>query len=280
MAVHDSRVRNLTAWRLTNDRTTPGQKANIATEFAGRDVPKMKFLFTVSFEFGKTLQGISSNPDFDSTLQFKPNPGSDEMASIEYACKNVARPNINVNYVEVNSYNYRYKVATRTDVGTVTLTLYDDNKNTAHHLFSEYLAQISPVAKVPGGDAYYLKENIQEWASLGPLPTEEADGLIRKMRVTHHFPENNSLSASNYARIHYDYVNPKIQSFGLDELDMSTSDVNMITLTFVYDSVNVVYDGAAAPRGVNGGAISTTEGTVTVNNGNTDDGDVVENVRG
>lgn len=88
MAVHDSRVRNLTAWRLTNDRTTPGQKANIATEFAGRDVPKMKFLFTVSFEFGKTLQGISSNPDFDSTLQFKPNPGSDEMASIEYACKN------------------------------------------------------------------------------------------------------------------------------------------------------------------------------------------------
>lgn len=229
MAVRDNRVRNLTAWRLVNDRTSPGQKANIAREFAGRDVPKMKFLFTVSFNLGEALSTYI-------------NPGSDDMAKIEYACKSATRPNVNVNYVEVNSYNYRFKVATRTDVGTVTLTLYDDNKNTAHDIVTNYLEAISPVAQRPSGDSYYLKDDLQYWASLGPLPTAEADGLIKTMRVTHHYNENNTLSASNHRKIHYDYINPKIQTFALDDLDMSASDVNTITLTFVYDSVNIVYD--------------------------------------
>ncbi len=227
--VRDRQPRNLTAWRLSNEKYSRlPQSANIGTDFAGRDVPKMKFLFTVSFEFGPTLSQYL-------------NPGSEDMARIEYACKNVTRPNINVNYAEVNSYNYRYKVATRTDYGTVTLTLYDDNKNTAHGFISDYLSNISPIANVARGPSYYLRENIQEWASLGPLPIDEADGLIKSMRVTHHYPENNSQGVSGHKKIHYDYINPKIQTFNLDDLDMSASDVNTIGMTFVYDSVNIVY---------------------------------------
>lgn len=234
MAVRDSRVRNLTAWRLVNDRSSPGQKANIGTEFAGRDIPKMKFLFTVSFEFGEALSQYINGGGL--------NVGNDDMAKIEYACKNATRPNININYAEVNSYNYRYKVATKTDFGTVTLTLYDDNKNTAHDFLKYYLWKVSPVSTREAGTSYYTKENIQNWASLGPLRTADADGLIKTMRITHHYAENNELSARGHRMIHYDYINPKIQSFSLDDLDMTVSDVNTITFTFVYDSVNIVYD--------------------------------------
>jgi hypothetical protein len=222
----DTRPRSLTAWRLTNDRSNYfRQPSDVGTDFAGRDVPKMKFLFTVRFEFGGLLGELY--------------PGSQNMAENAYACKNVTRPNINVNYVDVNSYNYRYKVATRVDYGTVTLTLYDDNKNLSHRILTAYLNAISPVARKKGGE-YYTKDNIQEWASLGPLPYSEEDGLIRKMRVTQHFPSNNNDVEEEASAIHYDYINPKIQSFSLDDLDMTTSDVSHVTLTFVYDSVNIV----------------------------------------
>lgn len=240
--VRDEKPQRLTAWQLTNDTagTFGSQNVNIATEFAGYDAPKMKFMFTVSFEFGPTLSGL--------------NAGSDDLAANTYACKNVTRPNVNINYVEVNSYNYRYKVATRTDYGTVSLTLYDDNKNTAHGLFSDYLANISPVAQKARGTSYYNRtEDIQGWASLGPLPTDEADGLIKSMRVTHHYHGTYQDDPSGWRRIHYDYINPKIQSFNLDELDMSASDVNVIGLTFVYDSVNVTYE-----TGKRRGSISVT----------------------
>lgn len=256
--VRDRTPRTLTSWQLSNDIPgTPGAlPVNIGSEFAGYDAPKLKFLFTLSFELGETL-GF--------------NQGNDDMGRIVYACKSATRPNINVNYVEVNSYNYRYKVATRTDVGTVTVTFYDDNKNTAHGILQDYLNAISPVSNKERGTNYYLQENIQQWASLGPLPQNDADGLIKSLRVTHHYNSGYSGEAAYFSKVHYDYINPKIQQFNWDELDMSASDASMISVTFVYDSVNITVEHNEG---------SFDGGSVIVNDGRTGDGDAVENVRG
>lgn len=256
--VRDRTPRTLTAWQLSNDIPgTPGAlPVNIGTEFAGYDAPKLKFLFTISFELGDTL-------GFDA--------GNDEMNRIVYACKSATRPNIGVNYVEVNSYNYRFKVATRTDVGTVTVNFYDDNKNTAHGMLQDYLNAISPVSNKERGMGYYARENIQGWASLGPLPVADADGLIKSMRVTHHYNSGYSADGNYFSKVHYDYINPKIQQFNWDELDMSASDASMISVTFVYDSVNITVEHNEG---------SFDGGRVIVNDGRTGDGDAVENVRG
>lgn len=252
----DRTPRSLASWQLSND--TPGTRGalpvNIGTEFAGYDAPKLKFLFTISFELGDTL-------GFDQ--------GNDEMSRIVYACKSATRPNISVNYQEVNSYNYRYKVATRTDVGTVTVNFYDDNKNTAHNMLQDYLNAISPVSNKERGTSYYTRDNIQGWASLGPLPQNDADGLIKSLRVTHHYNAGYS-DSSYYSKVHYDYINPKIQQFNWDELDMSASEASMISVTFVYDSVNIVTEHSEGT--------DITGGTVIVNNGNTSDGSAVENL--
>lgn len=223
----ESSPRPLTNWRLYRDQVAGGSPANVGTEFAGSDAPKLKFLFTVSFEFGETLRT-------------KLSAGSDDMGSATYGCKNVTRPNININYVDVNSYNYRFKVATKTDYGQVSLTLYDDNKNTAHNLFTKYLYEISPISRIPPGPDYKLTDQpMQRFASLGPLPTMEAAGLIQRMRVTHHVNSNYDDDPNSVRWVRYDYANPKIQSFSLDELDMSVSDASAITINFVYDSVRV-----------------------------------------
>src|SRR5690606_19124328 len=164
----------------------------------------------------------------------------------------------------------RYKVATRVDYGTVTVTFYDDNKNSAPRVFEEYLKRVSPIANRKSGNSYYARDPLndgqnvlQAWASLGPLPQSAADGLIRTMRVSHYYHSTYNDTEGDHSVIHYDYINPKIQQFIWDELDMSQSDVSTISATFVYDSVNITREHRV-------GRI----GTVTVNNGS----DVVENI--
>lgn len=232
--VRDYRARTLASWtmRRSSQSDGPSETANTGFELAGRDVPKYKFLYTVSFEFGDRLMADMRN-DGGGWLP--------DMASNVFPCKTATRPNINISYTDVNSYNYRYKVATKTDYGTTSLTIYDDNKNSVHNLVTNYLATVSPVSIRPAGDSYYLRDAIQEFASLGPLPIDEADGLIRTMRVRHYVNRNNNDDPNDRKWISYDYVNPKIQSISLDELDMSASDVSTISLTFVYDSVHM-YD--------------------------------------
>lgn len=245
--VYDAYPRSLTSWRLSNDRSVNYREhVNIGTELAGADAPKFKFMFTVFFEFGGTLR----NARIDT--------GSPDLERNTYACKSVSRPNISVNYTEVNSYNYRFKVATRTDVGTVTLSLYDDNKNVSHNLLSKYLKAISPVANRESGASYYnSRDDVANWSSLGPLPSKgsisqlgEADGLIQTMRVTHHYNDSYTDDGKSHSMVHYDYINPKIQSFSFDELDMSTSEPSSVSITFVFDSVNIVEDHAKVLDGV------------------------------
>ncbi len=182
--------------------------------------------------------------DIDESIRDYLDLGSREMGEIKYACKMATRPNVQVNYADVNMYNYRFKVATKVDYGSVTLSLYDDNKNLAHNLFLYYLNAISPVSNKPPEQYDLRGDPIQEWASLGPLPESAKFGLIKRMTVTHHYSNTYADDGeSSHKSINYHYMNPKIQQFNLDELDMGVgSEASMITLTFVYDSVYTEYD--------------------------------------
>ena len=228
---NDAYPRRLTTWAMYRDGDTNTRVQNLATEFAGRDAPKLKFLFTVEF-------------DIDESIRDYLDLGSREMGEIKYACKMATRPNVQVNYADVNMYNYRFKVATKVDYGSVTLSLYDDNKNLAHNLFLYYLNAISPVSNKPPEQYDLRGDPIQEWASLGPLPESAKFGLIKRMTVTHHYSNTYADDGeSSHKSINYHYMNPKIQQFNLDELDMGVgSEASMITLTFVYDSVYTEYD--------------------------------------
>ena len=203
------------------------------TGTAGKEVSMAELLFNLKDKF-----------DIDESIRDYLDLGSREMGEIKYACKMATRPNVQVNYADVNMYNYRFKVATKVDYGSVTLSLYDDNKNLAHNLFLYYLNAISPVSNKPPEQYDLRGDPIQEWASLGPLPESAKFGLIKRMTVTHHYSNTYADDGeSSHKSINYHYMNPKIQQFNLDELDMGVgSEASMITLTFVYDSVYTEYD--------------------------------------
>lgn len=224
--VRDSYIHNLAAWRFVNDKSPDQpQVANVASEFAGADAPKSRFLFTVSFEVDAGL-GI--------------NAGHIDLDKNRYDCKSASRPSNTIEYQDVNAYNYRFKVATKVEHGTATVIFYDDNKNTALNIIRNYMMTVSPVSRRGAGPGYYNRqEDIQAWSSLGPMP--DPDGVMKTLRVSHHYNSTYTDTESSHQIVHYDYINPKLQNFILEDLDMAVSDSSMITMTFVYDSVNIWY---------------------------------------
>lgn len=211
-------------WKLTPDIAPVNDdsmsSAIVPDRMSTFDHPKLKFNFTVQFFFRQNVPNEQ---------------GSDEVADMSLAAKQATRPNINPVLQDVNFYNFRTKIRTKVEYGVCTVTLYDDASNHAHDIFKSYLNAISPISRdTVLGAVDNLDLNGQTTtASSGPLAANR-HGVIRKIRVTHHFRSGPS---SDERKIHYDYLNPKIVNFVLDELDMSQSDVNTVSMTFSYDSV-------------------------------------------
>ena len=263
MAINRPYQRQFSTFRkLSYGNSDSAEAADIPDDFGNQDSPKLKFLFTVTFDFRTSLRLF----------------GGEEFDEVEFGLKQATRPNPTINYQDVNMYNFRTKVATSMDYGSVNFILYDDNKNRAHALYEHYLKHVSPIANIPRDNADVLDRveqgsqrneprgpvnnlfNTQQFVlgrnnlssplvvegsgsgSIGPLPSDlDASGgrlgLIRSIRLTHHFWQYRNIGTG---RVNYDFLNPKITNMSLDELDMSQSEANMLTLTFNYDAVNIV----------------------------------------
>lgn len=202
-----------------------GADQHIADDFAGLDSPKLKFNFTMSLEY------VGMNAE----------QGNDAPYEITFGIKQITRPAPNVIYEDVNYYNFMTKVATKVDFGVVTVTVYDDRNNRAHGIFKNYMEAISPITKRTRDQATLLDKYGQSDASLlGPLPSGARHGVIKNLRVNHIIDWTGKT-------VIYDFLNPKIQNVTLDELDMTASDVNTITFTFLYDTYHVeTVDGSGA----------------------------------
>jgi hypothetical protein len=203
-------------WKLT------GENADTSEEFT---IPKAKFTYTVKFDF----RG-NSGPD---------ETGSYDMKTMRFGVKQTTRPNPIIAYTEVNRYGLRTKVATRMDYGQFNISFYDDQDNMAHNIFKNYIEKLSPISKLPKASADGLADN-DKAVGIGPLDKEY--GIIQAVTLVHHGWKQNTI---------YEYLNPKIVTVTLDELDMSVSDPSSISFTFNCDSVHTRYEagtGAAANK--------------------------------
>ena len=219
-------------WKLIND-SAPLPRDPRSTEevnnipdsgFTSISHPKLKFNFTVDIEMRVTLN------DFESTM------GADTMTMLDVPVKNASRPSPSFVYTDVNYYNYRTKVASRTEFGACTLTFYDDADNKAQDFYKTYLEYSSRIANLR---AIKTLDQLQavpfgEFSSISSLPANAANGLVRVIRLHHFYKNKNRLMRTTYT-----CMNPKINSFQPDDLSMSESDVNTLTLEFNYDGLNI-----------------------------------------
>lgn len=175
---------------------TANTEQGIQDKFSTITRPKLKFNFTVTFKFRSPLFAGASGKNAKGTM----------FDEVTFAMKQASRPNPTVVYQDINYYNYRTKVATKVDYGTLQLTLYDDVENNAHDLFEIYLKAISPIANKNANSAGALNDESHPsrnkdfnlggqtpldggTGSLGPLPIENNGeyGLLENITIRHWF---------------------------------------------------------------------------------------------
>ncbi len=236
---------------------TVNDENGVLDKFSQEGRPKLKFNFTISIKFREPIRvgGSSSESFMDDELTF--------------VLKQASRPNPTVVYQDVNFYNFRTKVATRVDFGSMQVTLYDDVENYGHDMFEAYLKNISPIANIrkeqvntafdvnningPKNMQFNLQGTIAGdtdrvfagTGSLGPMPITPGseNGIIEHICIRHWFwsesqrRETLTSIIPQIQYIEYQFLNPKVINMTLDEMDMSQSEASTIMFNFTYDSV-------------------------------------------
>lgn len=187
--------------------------------FTSTAYPKLKFNFTATIDFRDEVFG------------------SEYMETLRLPLKTASRPKQNITLVDVNYYNYRTKVAVKTEVGSGSIVMYDDADGTVHGIYQKYMNMLSPITNV-GHDWSLInnptKHPFGSLSSLGPMPTNP-NGIFKAISVYHFYNVGKKVK-----RMEYRYINPRVESFELDDLSMSESDVTTLTLNFAYDSVTCI----------------------------------------
>lgn len=194
--------------QLQNFLVKSNEGLMIPDDFAGRDSPKLKFNFGIQF----TYRDNAAYPQ---------HPGSSSGITNKFAIKQIGRITPIVIYQDVNYYGFRTKVATKVDFSVLNATLYDDSGGNSLSILKKYMETISPIVSEENAD---MLPNTQ---TIGPLENGKELGPIKHIDLYHYHRQGMT---------QYKFNNPKITNILADELDMTTSDVSSLTISFNYDS--------------------------------------------
>lgn len=217
-----------------------------------RALPKYKFLFVVQFTF---------SPEYMQDQDFQ--------RKFAFVIKQSTRPSVKYTMEDVNYYNFRTKVTTKAEFEEMNMEFYDDGRNSVHALYTAYTRAMSPVLNYASAKEMDMAEmegmagnfsssrvsGIQQQVpviangagSTGPLANDNKN-IIREIKLYHVYDNGRKVNI-------YTFINPRITSFELDDLDMAVSDINMVEMKFNYDSVHTEVD--VAMNKVDFGALAT-----------------------
>lgn len=211
-----------------------------ATEFR----PKLKFLFKVQFYF--TPEVVQQFPD---------------LARNEYTfmIKAVDRPKVDFEYEDdVNVYNFRTKALKKIRHRELTITFMDDVGNNVFDFFRTLMMIYSPITResVKRDNQFNALPNVRRFETGNGMSFSAPDSFrqsdvahrgvintyagnaITLIRVKQIFldptvtgADRENAVSSNY----YDFINPRLVSFDLDDLNHESSDPNLLTMQFDYD---------------------------------------------
>lgn len=206
--------------------------------------PKFNFMFMVQ---------IILQPEYENLyIQEHGQLSKEQQLKFPFLCYQFTRPDITVDYEDVNMYNFRTQVAKRVTYAPVTLRFYDDNQNSAMVFLEKYIKALSPIARkhTSQQDLYetsgldfngypssteqrgaVLDELTASSASLGGLANENRS-IIRRVEVYHIFNYGTNVNK-------YSFLNPRVTQFSMTDLDMMDegSQAMSIDMQLSYDSM-------------------------------------------
>jgi hypothetical protein len=204
--------------------------------------PKLKFLFRVEFLFKPEIlaQFNAQNAEWKRNFQF--------------LIKSVDRPKVDFDYEEINNYNFRTKVLKQIKHRELTLTFLDDVGNNVYEFFRFMMMVHSPITRRSAGatsdigsaNALYntgngmlFSDNFgnrNDFAHRGVM-NSDVGNAIQAIKVTQMFVRPGGPSDLNTAakEVSFFFINPRIVSFDLDDVNHEANEANLFTMQFDYD---------------------------------------------
>lgn len=190
--------------------------------------PKFKFLFIVEFIF---------QPDFQASLGENGN-------NMAFVVRTASRPNVNIEYEDINLYNFRTKIPKFTEYQPISMSFFDDQSNQTTSFYKKYLELLIPNMGMPESTIEGYESSSFNFtddrdispfnsSSLQALPgTSGHKNIIRSIRLFHIW------GWGQYVNV-YKFHNPKISEINVSDLDMDTNDLAEIQIQFSYDGLNI-----------------------------------------
>jgi hypothetical protein len=212
-------------------------------EYAG----KMPFLFFTKFTF-------VPNYDYVGTK-------NDEKIKFQYLVQKFTKPDISLDHVEINEYGYRFFIPTRTKFGPVKIDIVDDIRNSSLHFIKKYIELRSPVTRTRAGSDTSLSPTLVEQSamnySFNSIPTDGSVGGTTKTvpggTSTFGGLAGEDISVLKYIEVYevfdngskankYVIANPKLEQATFSNLDMSQTELMMISMQFKIDYIHYEVD--------------------------------------
>lgn len=198
--------------------------------------PKHKFMFVVEVHF---------NPAYEQISKYYP---------IAFSVKSATRPTVKFATEDVNYYNFRTKVITRTDFEEVKMVFHDDFLDTAMGFYNSYRNAMSPITNLDQDTVLDMESRGMDFnnalvnnaytnivnsipanvysASRGPL-VGDAKHVLQWIKLYHIFESGNMVNV-------YTFINPRITDMSLDELNMAVANEGTdMSFSFNYDTVYI-----------------------------------------
>jgi hypothetical protein len=232
--------------------------------------PKLKFLFKVEFNF---------TPEAQKVINTVPNLKSKEFS---FMIKQVDRPKITFEYEEgVNMYNFRTKALKNIQHRELTMIFMDDVGNRVFDFFRVMMMIHSPITQraVARDGTMLPPERIQASYNAGNSMafTQLTENMLNKQAANNKDNAHRAVVNSTFGNsiesirvkqifvnpmkgladavemVSYDFINPRITNFDLDELSHESNEVNLLTMVFDYDWMEMVDIGTIGSKTVSYG---------------------------
>ncbi len=201
--------------------------------------PKLKFLFKIQFLFKPNI----ANPEvkrFVDMLQ--------KDQEFTYMVKAVDRPKVDYEYEDVNMYNFRTKVLKQIKHRELTLTFIDDVGNHVFNFFKLLMMAHSPITRQSANNYKSLAEVAAAYntgsgmafgvgtdlANRGVIDSDIGN-IIQAIRILQIYPDHTEKLDNAVKAVAWDFVNPRITTFDLEDMSHESSDPNGLTMQFDYD---------------------------------------------
>jgi hypothetical protein len=187
--------------------------------------PKYKFLFVVQFVLDAGYSSLQN-----------------QLNGMAFVVKKTSRPTVKFLSDDVNYYNFRTKVITKTEFEEMTMSFHDDGLNNTHSFYTACIQALSPISNNSQWIAPDLletmgmnfnKDKINYSASLGTLFEDSKQTIFKEIILYHVFDWGNKTNI-------YHFYNPRISQLQPDDLDMTEgSSLSELSMTFNYDYVYI-----------------------------------------